>query len=190
MPEQQRIHNLTAADKVSRREFIQLALALGMTASMGESLFAGSARAEPKKGGFCRLGFANGSTTDTLDPAFYIDTYTMSTFWGALSNSLTEVDPKGQLQGDLIEEMDQTHNAATWQFKLRKGLTFHDGRDVTAEDVVATLRHHMGPNSKSSANTIVSSIVDLTTDGKNAVVMKLKEGNVDFPYLLSHPALA
>src|SRR4051812_38459116 len=76
MSELQKIRTLAAAGKVSRREFIQSSLAIGMTAGMAEMLFVRSAGAQPKKGGFCRLGFANGSTTDTLDPAFYIDTYT------------------------------------------------------------------------------------------------------------------
>jgi peptide/nickel transport system substrate-binding protein len=36
-----------------------------------------------------------------MDPGNYLDTGTQVPFWGALSNSLTEVDAKGNIGGDL-----------------------------------------------------------------------------------------
>ena len=46
---------LTGARGLSRREFIQRAIAAGITVSAAEGMFAAMARAEPKKGGRFRL---------------------------------------------------------------------------------------------------------------------------------------
>src|SRR5688500_8530594 len=86
---------MVARGKVSRRDFMQLALATGMTATAANTLFATAARAEPKKGGTLRLGLGHGATTDSLDPATYPDQFTGTLGWGSLGNALTEVDQKG-----------------------------------------------------------------------------------------------
>ena len=62
---------LVGRGKVSRRQFVQLALAAGFTAATAETMFVKAARAEPKKGGSAKFGLAHGATTDSLDPAGY-----------------------------------------------------------------------------------------------------------------------
>jgi peptide/nickel transport system substrate-binding protein len=106
--------------KVSRRDFVQLDLAAGMTSASATSLFTRTARAQPKSGGSAKFGLAHGATTDTLDPASWPDTFTQTAFWGAMSNSLTEVDVKGDIQPDLAESFEPADGAKTWVFKLRK----------------------------------------------------------------------
>ena len=64
-------------------------------------------------------------------------------FWGAMSNSLTEVDAKGNITADLVESMEPVNS--DWRFKLLKGVTFHNGKSFTAEDVIASYRYHIGP---------------------------------------------
>src|SRR5215510_5150355 len=63
--------------KISRREFVQLALAAGFTVAAAEAMFTKAARAEPKKGGHFKVALGHGSTSDTLDPATYADQYAM-----------------------------------------------------------------------------------------------------------------
>ena len=84
--------------KVSRREVMQLALAAGLTAAAADQLYVSAARAQPKSGGYARLGMAHGATTDNLDPASWPDTFTQTAFGGGMSNGLTEVDAKGNVQ--------------------------------------------------------------------------------------------
>jgi peptide/nickel transport system substrate-binding protein len=139
----------------------------------------------PKRGGSARFGLAQGATTDALEPGNYVDTATQVPFWGAMSNSLTEVDAKGNIVGDLAESFEPSDDATQWVFKLRKGLTFHNGRDVTASDVVASFRHHMGPDSKSAAKSLLESITDIQADDKETVIFTLDGGNADFPYIAS-----
>src|SRR5262245_54425306 len=144
---------LAGKGKVSRRDFIQLAMAAGFTAAAGNAMFVKAVRAEPKKGGSVRLGLAHGATTDSLDPADYPDTFSQCAFWGALSNSLTEIDAKGNVVPDLAESYEPSDGAKKWMFKVRKGSTFHDGKTVSADDVVASFRHNMGPDSKSATKS-------------------------------------
>jgi peptide/nickel transport system substrate-binding protein len=177
--------SLAGKGKVSRRDFIQLAVAAGFTVAAGNTMFTKAVRAEPKKGGSARFGIADGSTTDSLDPIGYPATFPQTAFWGALSNSLTEIDAKGNVTPDLAESYEPSDGAKKWVFKLRKGATFHDGKTVTADDVVTSIRHHMGADSKSAAKTLLDPITDLKSDGPDTVVFTLKNGSADFPYLVS-----
>jgi len=176
---------LAGSGKASRREFIQFALAAGIGVAAAETMFGEAVAATPKQGGSARFGLAHGATTDTLDPAGYPDTGTQVPFWGAMSNSLTEVDAKGNITADLVESMEPVDGAKTWRFKLLKGVTFHNGKSFTAEDVIASYRYHMGPNSKSAAKSLLQAVTDIKADGPDTVVFSLSGGNADFPYICS-----
>ncbi len=176
---------LAARGRISRRDFVQLALAAGLTVPAATALFTKAVRAEPKKGGKLRLGLGHGATTDSLDPATYPDQMTGTVGWGSAGNSLTEVDAKGNITPDLAESFEPSDGATKWVFKVRKGVTFHNGKTVTANDVVESYRHHMGEGSKSAAKSILAAVSELKADGEDTVVFTLSGGNADFPYLAS-----
>ncbi len=180
------LKQLTPAPRgVSRREFIQRSIAAGMTVAAAESLFMkGAAAATPKRGGKAIVGcpFA---TTSTYDPATFLSSEQTVGLYGAVYNCLLEVGPDRKLHGEIAESWEPSPDARTWTFMLRKGVEFHDGRSVEASDVVASLNHHRGPDTKSAAKSIVESIVDVRADGKHTVVVELREGNADLPYLLT-----
>jgi len=176
---------LIGRGRISRRDFVQLAIAGGMSAAAASGLYARTAEAQPKTGGTAKFGLAHGSATDTLDPASWPDTFTQTAFWGAMSNSLTEVDAKGEVQPDLAESFEAADGAKRWVFKLRKGATFHDGKSVTPDDVIASIQHHRGADTKSAAKSLLEAIADIKADGPDTVSFILKEGNADFPYVVS-----
>ena len=175
---------LVRKGRMGRRDFIQFAIAAGLSASAASLTFASNARAEPKKGGRLRVGLAHGSTTDSLDPATYLDYFMGTVGWGAMGNGLTTFDEMGNVQPDLAESMEPSNRASKWAFKLRRGVEFHNGKTVTADDVVASIRHHMGEESKSPVRALLAQIAELKADG-DTVVFTLAGGNADFPYLLS-----
>ena len=181
----QQAARLAGRGKISRREFTQLALASGLTLAAANTMFAKAARAEPKKGGNLRIGLAHGATTDSLDPGLYYDQFTGTAAWGTLSNSLTELDPAGNAVPDLAESFEPSDGAKKWVFKLRSGATFHNGKEVTADDVVASYLHHTVKDTKSAAKSLLESVASVKADGKLAVVFELKGGNADFPYIAS-----
>src|SRR5215468_12549586 len=174
----------TAKGRVSRREFMGRAAALGVTASLATTMLSeAGVAATPKKGGSAKFGLAHGSTTDSGDPAAYPDTATQIPFWGTMSNSLTVVDAKGNVAPDLAESFEPADKAATWVFKLRKEVTFHDGKDVTAEDVIASFRHHMGPDTKSAVKSVLAPVKDIKADDKNTVISRCRAAMPTSPTL-------
>lgn len=178
-----------AAGTLTRRDFMAAAAATGVTATLANTLFSNIAHAAPQRGGHFKLGIGAGSTTDSLDPATYVDSY-MQSLGHALHGYLTEVNNKGELVGELAESWEVSQDAKVWTFKLRQGVIFHNGKALEAEDVVNSINHHRGENSTSAAKGIVSAIEDIKADGKATVVFRLKGGNADFAYLLDDYHLA
>ncbi|MEI9425424.1 ABC transporter substrate-binding protein [Mesorhizobium sp. Cs1299R1N1] len=143
----------------------------------------------PKKGGHFKIGIGGGSPSDSLDPATYTNSYT-ELFGKTLHGYLTQIDADGKLGGELADSWDVTKDAKTWTFKLRKGVEFHNGKSLDAKDVIGSMNHHRGEQSKSAAKGILASVDDIRADGPETVVFALKEGNADFAYLLEDFHLA
>jgi peptide/nickel transport system substrate-binding protein len=175
----------TRAGGPSRRGILKSGAALGAAVMMGP-LVAGQAfaQSEPKQGGVLRIGIAAGNTSDTVDPAVAEHVFTQMMLH-AYNAYLTEVLPDGSLVGELAESWEASPDAATWTFRLRPGVQFHDGRPVTAADVVASIDYHRGEESTSAAKSLLAPITDLRSDGDDVVVFTLEAGNADFAVLLS-----
>ena len=141
--------------------------------------------AGPRRGGFLRVGTNDGSQTDTLDPATWPGSFTGGAFGGSMCNNLTEILPDRSLAGDLAESYEPSNQAKRWTFQLRQGVTFHNGRKLTAKDVVASMLHHVGPDTKSPAKVVFAQLDSVKADGDTTVVFVLTTSNPDFPYMLS-----
>ncbi len=185
-----KLKRMLASGTIDRREFMGRALAAGATVALASTLASGTLKAAtPKKGGHFRMGMGHGSTTDSLDPATFENGYIQVIGYG-LRGHLTEVSNTGELIPDLAESWEATPDAKTWTFKVRQGVEFHNGKTLDAADVIASINHHRGKDSKSAAKPIVDPIVDIKADGKNTVVMTLEAGNADFPFIVSDYHLA
>lgn len=183
-----KLANLLTHGIIDRRQFVTTAIAMGLVVPAAMVLADRAAAAIPKKGGRLRLGSTGGATNDTLDPALILDIYMNLVSFGQLRNCLTEIAPDGSLIPELAERWEASPDAKVWTFTLRKGVEFHNGKSLTAEDVVASLNHHRGEDSKSAAKDIIKSVTDIKA-GKDEVIVTLFEGNADFPYLMSDPHL-
>lgn len=178
------LSRLVVSGRLSRRDFLGRAAALGVTALTANSLIAGAARAQaPANGGILRAGMVGGAATDSLDPASWASQvpYTLGRSWG---EQMLEVSPAGEIEPRLAESYEASDDAKTWHFKIRKGVTFHNGKDLVPDDVVATLERHSDENSKSAALAFVSQFDSVKVDG-DYVVITLKEPNADLPYVVS-----
>ena len=141
--------------------------------------------ATPKKGGRLRIGITGGATSDILDPGQILDSYMINVQFGQLRNGLTEVAPTGELIPELAESWEASADAKTWSFKIRQGVEFQNGKSLDSQDVVDSLNHHLGEESTSAAKGILDGIVSVKADGKHGVVVELKGGDADFPFIRS-----
>ena len=64
-------------------------------------------------------------------------------------------------------------------------MTFHNGKDFGADDVIASLQMHVAEGAKSAAQPIVSAITEMKKMNDHQVQFVLAAGNADFPYLMS-----
>ena len=167
--------------QMSRREFMGRVSALGIVAGLGTSMIGTALAATPKRGGHMRLAMGHGATTDTLDPAIVENGWQWVSAY-AVANTLTELAPDGKLVSALSTEWEASPDARKWTFKLRTGVTFHNGKTMTAEDVIASMNHHRGDDSKSVGKPILASVTSIKADGDNVVVFELSGGNADFPF--------
>jgi peptide/nickel transport system substrate-binding protein len=174
-----------ATGKMSRREFVQLALAAGVTATMAQTMYSTAVRAAPKRGGHFINTLTGGGTADTLDPARIPDSYLINVSMGQLRNALTEIAPDGSLRGELAESWEPVDGGKSWRFKIRNGVTFHKGKTLDSNDVVASINHHRGEGNSSAANSLVKQVKDVKADGKDTVVFDLEGPNADWPFILS-----
>ncbi|WP_163338061.1 ABC transporter substrate-binding protein [Desulfopila sp. IMCC35008] len=172
---------------LTRREFIAALSALGLSAAACPSLLGGNAFAAdmPQKGGRFRLGLSGGSTTDVLDPAQTTDTVARFLIFGSIGNNLVEIDHQANAVPELAESWEASPDARKWVFKLRKGVEFHNGKTLDADDVLYSMNHHRGKDSKSGGKGLVKAIVDIKKIDNLSVAFELESGNADFPYLLS-----
>ena len=185
MPKINDLKSLFAAGKIDRRSFMSGAVALGLSVPAAMSIAATVKAATPKKGGRFRMGLTGGATSDDLDPATTLDSYMINVNYGQLRNCLTEIAPDGSLIGELAESWEPSADAASWTFKIRKGVEFHNGKTLDSNDVAASISHHLGEESKSAAKGIIAAIEDVKIDDANTVTFELSGGSADFPYLMS-----
>jgi peptide/nickel transport system substrate-binding protein len=172
-----------AAGKLSRRDFLGRAAALGVTATFADTLLGAAAKAAgPQKGGTLRAGMQGGAATDSLDPASWQSQvpYFFGRQW---SEQLVQMSADGEVKPALAEEWGSSDDAKVWTFKIRKGVQFHNGKEMTPDDVVATMERHSDEKAKSGALGLMGGIESVKANG-GEVVFTLKDSNADLPYLL------
>ena len=172
-------------EDLSRRKFLGTTAAFaGGAASLSLMPRTAIAATQPRKGGTARIGVTGASTGDSLDPATMYDMHPYNLTW-MIRNNLTELAANGDVIPELAESWEPSADLTKWTFKLRRGVEFHNGKTMTAEDVVGSINHHIGKDSKSGAKGFLSDIAEVVADGKYNAVFQLKKANSDLPALLT-----
>jgi peptide/nickel transport system substrate-binding protein len=153
------------AGRMTRRELIVRATVLGLSMSSIGALLAacgpttnqGPATQSPKPGGTLRVGLSGGSSSDTLDPHVgltYLDTARATQIY----QPLLRLNANAQTELELAEDISPHGSTSEWTIRLRKGITFHDGKPLTADDVIFTFQRILNPKAPLSGATSLGPI--------------------------------
>ncbi|WP_330647184.1 MULTISPECIES: ABC transporter substrate-binding protein [Thioclava] len=170
----------------SRRDLLKMLMASGIGMAAGGSLLLRADQAvaaTPVYGGHLKAAGWSSSTADTLDPA----KASMSTDYVrccAFYNRLTILDEQGVVQMELADSL-KTDDAKTWEIKLKSGVSFHDGKTLSAEDVVYSLKRHLDPSVGSKANAMAAQMTEISKLDDLTVKIVLAGANADLPTILA-----
>jgi peptide/nickel transport system substrate-binding protein len=170
--------------RIGRREFMGRSAALGISSALATTLAGKAASAAPKKGGHLILGIDSAGSGDSIDPATYTANY-MQVVGMQLYNTLCEVDEHARVQPSLAVSWEAKPGAAEWVVKLRKGVQFHNGKEMTATDVIYSINHHRSKDSKSAAKAFLDPVTDIKASDKYEITITLNAGNADLPFILA-----
>ena len=168
-----------------RRDVLAMLMAGGMQATLagGLATLATTAHAEtPRKGGRITVATNGSGVNDTLDPAKQSNQTDYCRGF-MFYNGLTVLDGSLTPRPQLAEEFT-TQDAKTWVFKLRKDVTFHDGKPLTPADVVFSIMRHKDAATASRAKVLADQIESVTASGPNEVTFRLSSPNADLPVIL------
>ncbi len=104
-----------------------------------------------RQGGVYRRPLANDPLT--LDPARPNDIYGR-TIANQLFDGLVQFDGALAIKPAIAETWTASRDGLVWTFNLRKGVKFHHGREVTAEDVVYSFTRIVDPKTKSAGASL------------------------------------
>ncbi|MCC7274753.1 MAG: ABC transporter substrate-binding protein [Alphaproteobacteria bacterium] len=125
-----------------------------------------------------------GGAVSAMDPHYHnVATNNMVT--RHIFGRLVDQDARQKLIPDLAESWKAVDDT-TWEFKLRKGVKFHDGSDFDAKDVVATLsRVPWVPNSPSSFAIFTGQITETKVIDPYTIQMKTAQPFPLMPVFMS-----
>ena len=116
--------------KVSRRVFGAGIVAAGLVGTSGQSFAQGT----PKRGGTLVATWGGGEPQACYVPAGGGSSPTFSSSKLFERLALRRMD--GQFEGVLAESWKPSADFKSYTVKIRKGVKFHDGKDMTVDDVV------------------------------------------------------
>ncbi|OBS09744.1 ABC transporter substrate-binding protein [Acidihalobacter prosperus] len=166
-----------------RRDFLRASGVLGLgLASSGLALHPGSARAAepPKRGGTLRVAVPAAKSIDPLK----IDSAGAIAIVQQVGEYLVWAEPDLSLRPVLATAWHTPDGGKTWIFELRRGVRFHDGREMTADDVVATFERLVDPKQASVARAQIPFLKpgDTTKVDRHTVKFALDRPVGEFPY--------
>lgn len=150
--------------KVSRREFIWLATMLGTSATMAYAMAGcapsagaptGDSAAAPApaaaSGGIKRGGtWTSAMELQKIDHPARLSWIQGGNVVRQVNEYLTETGSDNVTRPHLLEKWEASDDVKTWTLTLRKGITFNNGDELTADDVIFTMGEWFNPDVGSS----------------------------------------
>ncbi|PBB30523.1 ABC transporter substrate-binding protein [Mesorhizobium sp. WSM3868] len=178
---------------VSRRDFVRHGSLLGLSLPLLSGI--GMAAGLGRMPSLARAQGAPGATVRVACsmPTAAIDPITVTDAGGTLllqqvGEFLCVDGPDLVLKPVLAESWKPNDKGTVWTFKLRKGVKFHSGGEMKADDVVATIDRLADPAGSSNALSVFKGILQKGATKKvddYTVEFHLDAANGNFPYMVS-----
>ena len=182
--------------RVSRREFLRHGSVLGLSLPILARLAGGAGLAS--LGTLSAMGSARAAPGGTIRIAQKIPSAAIDPVTTASSGGLLLLQQAGEflcrsgsdliLQPMLAVSWKPNDDSTMWTFTLRKGVKFHDGREMKADDVVASIDRLCDPKNSSNALSVFAGVLKPGGTKKvddHTVAFTLEAANGSFPYLVS-----
>jgi ABC-type transport system substrate-binding protein len=130
----------------------------------------------PKRGGVLKI--ALNQEANTVDPHKSRD-IAGTQIKSMVYSQLVKYGRDLQIQNDLAERYESP-DPTTYVFALRKGVKFHDGADLTVDDVIASYERLLDPSIGSPVYVFIKGIDKVTARDPNTIEFTLKEPQANF----------
>ncbi|MFD4792949.1 ABC transporter substrate-binding protein [Streptomyces anulatus] len=122
----------------------------------------------------------------TLDYTVAFD-YPQNTILSNVCESLMRWTPGLTIEPGLARK--ESHpDPTTWVYDLREGVRFHDGRTMSADDVVHSLGRQRNPDNAAAWAQVFQNVTAITRTGPLQVTVKLKKPDSQFPQYMATAA--
>ncbi|MFD7672104.1 ABC transporter substrate-binding protein [Streptomyces anulatus] len=122
----------------------------------------------------------------TLDYTVAFD-YPQNTILSNVCESLMRWTPGLTVEPGLARK-ESNPDPTTWVYDLREGVRFHDGRTMSADDVVHSLGRQRNPDNAAAWAQVFQNVTAITKTGPLQVTVELKKPDSQFPQYMATAA--
>ena len=182
MSEIEQAKSEVAKSGLSRRHFIQAAVAAGVAVPLSQML--GGCASDS---GSDKTVFRYASQEQEGPAAPWMSKGGSLGILNAVGAWLINVSPEGKLVPSIATKWVASDEGKTWTFTIRTDAKFHDGSPLTADDVVYTIQSHLNPDNKSQS---AGRLGDCTSEGiikvdEETIRFELSKTNANFPFAVA-----
>lgn len=172
-----------SAVDVNRRQLFKAGLGLGAILTLAAcGSDTSTDPGAPRSGGTLRVGAIGKSAKAERDPHATLSNDSDFLIMSLVYDPLTVPGADPNVVPRLASKWESDAAQRNWTFTIADGATFHDGRPVTSEDVVWSLRRLR--EIAGETKVPVASVDDIKAAGPHAVVLTCASANSQLPLLL------
>lgn len=144
----------------------------------------GANQEQPKVGGTLVLARAHDATG--LDP-HTVTAHVSHRVFELVYNTLVGLDGDLKVVPELADSWDISDDGLQYTFRLHQGVKFHNGQELTSEDVKFTFERILDPETGAVARSFFTDIEEMSTPDAHTIIFKLSRPNAAFLVNLTSP---